>query len=69
MVELIRRLIPGAQLHVGPGLLGNSDRVKMPQKGALDISRAEAELGYRPRYSLDAGLGTYISWLQDHNHQ
>ena len=29
-----------------------------------DISRAGAELGWRPRLSLDEGLATVVRWLE-----
>jgi UDP-glucose 4-epimerase len=67
MVEMIGKIVPGAQIIVGPGLLDNSDRVKLPQKGALDITRAREELGYKPRYDLEKGLRAYIEWLSEVN--
>ena len=66
MISLIKRIIPGARIGVGSGLLNNSQKVKMPQKGALDISRAREELGYQPQYNLEKGLGKYIRWLKNY---
>ena len=67
MVDIILKIVPGAQIKVGPGLLDNSERVKLPQKGALDITRAREELGYKPQYDLERGLRTYIEWLSKVN--
>jgi nucleoside-diphosphate-sugar epimerase len=36
----------------------------MPNKGALDVSRARRELGYEPKYDLKAGLAEYIAWFR-----
>jgi nucleoside-diphosphate-sugar epimerase len=36
------------------------DRVELVRKGALDLSRAAAELGWKPRYDIRAGLAAYV---------
>jgi nucleoside-diphosphate-sugar epimerase len=36
----------------------------MVRKGALDVSRAAAELGWTPRYDIRAGLAAYIDALR-----
>ena len=36
----------------------------MVRKGALDVSRAGAELGWAPRYDIRAGLTDYIQALR-----
>jgi nucleoside-diphosphate-sugar epimerase len=56
IVSIIRDLVPGAQLSVGPGTYRHGDRVEAVSKGALDVSRAAAELGWRPRYDIRTGL-------------
>jgi len=60
MVSIIRDLIPGAQLSVGPGTYRHGDRVEAVRKGALDVSRAAAELGWKPRYDIRTGLAAYV---------
>jgi len=60
IVSIIRDLVPGAQLSVGPGTYRHGDRVQAVSKGALDVSRAAAELGWRPRYDIRTGLAAYI---------
>jgi len=57
---MVERIIPGARITIGPGLLKHTDRVDAPQKGALDIERARSELGYQPRYDLFKGLQEYV---------
>jgi UDP-glucose 4-epimerase len=64
MAGMVEQLIPGARITVGPGLLKYSDEVDAPQKGALDIRRAKAELGYEPRYDLPDGLRRYVDSLR-----
>jgi nucleoside-diphosphate-sugar epimerase len=60
MVEIVRSLVPGAQLSVGPGPYRHGDRVAAVRKGALDVTRAAAELDWRPRYDIRAGLAAYL---------
>lgn len=35
-----------------------------PERGALDISKAQSILGYSPKFDLPAGLASYISWYK-----
>lgn len=64
MIEIVRDLIPGAQLSVGPGPYRHGDQVEAVKKGALDVSRAQAELGWAPKYDMRAGLTSYLAVLQ-----
>lgn len=41
--------------------LGNGDLMKRCQ--ALDISRAQKELGFQPKYDLEEGIRRYAEWL------
>ena len=59
MIDIIRDLVPGADLSVGPGRRRFTDTVPMPAKGALDISRARDVFGYAPRYDIRLGLARY----------
>jgi nucleoside-diphosphate-sugar epimerase len=61
IVAIIRDLVPGADLSIGPGEYRFDDRTAVVRKGALDISRARDELGYVPRYNLRAGLHAYVN--------
>jgi nucleoside-diphosphate-sugar epimerase len=38
--------------------------VEMVRKGALDVTRAATELGWRPRYDIRSGLAAYIRALR-----
>ena len=64
LVAMVRELIPGADLTVGPGPLRFTDQMAAPKKGALDIARARTVLGYRPRYDLRQGLAANIEWYR-----
>ena len=64
MAAIVRELVPGAQLSVGPGPYRHGDQIEMVRKGALDVSRAAAELNWRPRYDIRAGLAAYIQALR-----
>lgn len=65
LVAIVRDLIPGAELSVGSGPLRHGERVDIWRKGALDVSRAAAELGWRPRYDIRAGLAAYVNAVRE----
>jgi len=60
IVAIVRELVPGAELAIGPGHYAFADGVEPVRKGALDISRARSELGYAPRYDIRSGLAAYL---------
>ena len=63
MIRMIQEIIPGSNITVGSGLIQQSETLDAPQKGALDIKRAKAELGYQPKYGLFEGLKQYVAQL------
>jgi nucleoside-diphosphate-sugar epimerase len=60
IAEIVRDLVPAANIKIGPGHYAFADGVEPVRKGALDISRARRELGYEPRYDIRAGLAAYV---------
>lgn len=59
--DAVNRAIPGAKITVGDsGPYHHGGKVLSAVKGALDISRARAELGYAPRYDLQRGIEATI---------
>jgi UDP-glucose 4-epimerase len=59
--QAVNRAIPGARITVGSsGAYAHGGVVLCAIKGALDISRATAELGYRPMYNLQRGIEATI---------
>jgi nucleoside-diphosphate-sugar epimerase len=59
--EAVNRAIPGARITVGEtGSYKHGGTVPSARKGALDISRARAELGYEPRYDIQRGIEATI---------
>lgn len=60
MVEILKEIVPGAKISVGPGELKHPGGIDMPRKGALDSSRAAKVFGYEPAYDLRAGLQAYV---------
>lgn len=60
--EAVNRAIPGAKITVGDtGPYKHGGRVLSATKGALDITRASRELGYKPKYDLQAGIEETIA--------
>lgn len=60
IAAIVRELVPGADVSAGPGPLRFSEHLPVVRKGALDVSRAAADLGWRPRFDMRAGLAAYI---------
>jgi len=59
VANLVRRLIPGADITVGAELTEYEQR-RLEHSGELDITAAREQLGFSPRYSLEDGLRDYI---------
>lgn len=57
--KILRELAPGIDISVGPGLLPTKHYC------ALDISRAQKELGYSPRFTLREGLTDCLSEIKN----
>lgn len=60
IVDIIKEVVPGAPISVGPGQYAFGDRITAVRKGALDTTRAREELGYVPRYDIRRGITAYI---------
>lgn len=60
--RVLRRILPKADIQIGPGL--NFFNSPYPASGVYDISRAERELGYKPRYDVESGIANYIESLE-----
>ncbi len=59
VAELVRGIVPGATIEVGPGLSAY-EQADIARRGTISITRAREELGYRPRHSLRDGLAEYV---------
>ena len=60
LAQIVGELIPGAQLSVGPGRYRHGNQIELVKKGALDISRAEVEMNWKPHFDIRSGLAAYI---------
>lgn len=56
VAEIVRRLVPGAQIRLGPGIPPTAHL-----RGPSDLTRARTELGYQPRFTLEAGLADWLA--------
>jgi len=65
LIAVVREFVPGAGLSVGPGTYRHGGRIEIVRKGALDVSRAAAEFGWRPRFDIRAGLAAYVNALRE----
>lgn len=62
VVGILRRLFPDlmAEIKVEP-------QGFRPNRGTLDISRAQRFAGYSPRYPLEEGLAEYVAFVHENN--
>jgi len=58
--DIVRDAIPQADIEIGPGHL------HLDRQGPYDISAAGRDLGYTPRWTVEAGIRDYVDWLRDH---
>jgi UDP-glucose 4-epimerase len=58
--EIVRAAIPRADIEISPGHL------HLDRQGPYDISAAERDLGYTPRWTVEGGIRDYVDWLRDH---
>jgi nucleoside-diphosphate-sugar epimerase len=56
VARIVNEAVPGACITLGAGEYAHGGTVRSAKKGALDIRRAQAELGYRPQYDLKRGI-------------
>lgn len=66
MVEIIKELIPGADLSKGDGYVWYTDKLQMPRKGALNLARSRSILGYVSKFGLRKGslrISLVSTWL------
>ena len=60
LAEIVRRLVPSADIEIGPGL-SEADKLEIRYRGVLDIANATEQLGYRPRFKrLEDGVEDYV---------
>ena len=64
LAEIVSELVPGAELSVGPGPYRHGNQIELVKKGALDISRAQAEFGWKPKFDIRSGLAAYVDALR-----
>lgn len=65
LAGVIRRHVPGASLEIGAGM--DPMNVGGEYYPLLDITRARADLGYEPRFDLEAGVADYIDVVRRFN--
>lgn len=62
IADVVRKRIPGADIKIGPG--DNFLGMPYPPHGVYDVTRARAELGFKPEYDIDRAVADYIASLE-----
>jgi len=60
--DAVRGAIPNADIEIGPGL--NPLGFSVNRAAIFDISRAQRDFGFRPRFDLGAGVRDYVDRLR-----
>ena len=60
-VEVVKKLVPAAQIDLPPG---RGPRYR--PNAYLDIGRLKQEVGYRPEYTIERAVAEYLDWLKIH---
>ncbi len=70
VVDVVKKIIPGADLSLGPGLWPSKGvpvprgGISFPSERHMDIGRAKLELGYSPSFDLERGTRDYLEWMK-----
>jgi UDP-glucose 4-epimerase len=59
VVALVRDRIPAAHIEFSPG-----EHTVLDRQSRVDITAADRELGYRPRWGLARGIDDYCAWRE-----
>ncbi len=62
--EILKKLNPQAALQIERGVEEHFGTLNGPPLPLMDISKAREELGYEPRYKMEAALKDYSEWLK-----
>jgi len=63
MAEILNQILGDVSITIGPGLNFLERPGKDLRYSVFNIDRARKELGYAPRYDLEAGVKDYIEWM------
>ncbi|MDJ0913593.1 MAG: NAD(P)-dependent oxidoreductase [Desulfobacterales bacterium] len=66
VAEIVTKLIPGASITIEPELSAFEEK-DMAKRGKIDISLAQKELGYEPKYSIEDGIKEYIETYKQYS--
>jgi nucleoside-diphosphate-sugar epimerase len=66
LVEIVREVIPGADIEVGSGLT-EAQVVDLRYRGRVSLENAREQLGFEPKYAdLKAGIEDYVAMYSEY---
>jgi nucleoside-diphosphate-sugar epimerase len=66
VAEVIKNLIPDADIVVGSGL-SEADLIEIRYRGVLSINNEREQLGYQPQFAdIEDGVVDYIKWYRQY---
>jgi UDP-glucose 4-epimerase len=64
LVDAVRSAVPDAPIELRPG----KSPTLTPLDNYLDLTRAQEDFGWEPKFPVEKGLPDYIDWLRSHPH-
>lgn len=66
VLEVLQDVAPGFRFRCAQGSQdADVEITPWGERPALDMTRAMAEFGFEPAYTLESGIGSYLSWARD----
>jgi nucleoside-diphosphate-sugar epimerase len=67
VLEAFDKADPGFRYsQAPPGQKADVEITAQGERTALDMQRAQSEFGFRPAYSLEQGIESYLQWAREH---
>jgi len=65
VAEAVKKLLPEAKIEIGGGL-SDLEAKDLRNRGQLSIERAQKELGFTAKFTLEDGIGDYIQQYRNY---
>jgi nucleoside-diphosphate-sugar epimerase len=59
VIDVLKEIVPDIEVE-----FIDKDSLN-PERGTLNISKAESLLQYRPKFSLESGITNYVKWYEN----
>ena len=64
VVDIVRRIFPGVPVEIRAGSNTSMSPGRAPRDDVADTTAARAELGWEPKFDLEAGIRDWAGWIR-----